>query len=561
MITKISPIFKITVDDSDVERRQKLLNYLLTGTMAAALVMLAWLTWVALVERPAWEKISLLVVGSFCAILASVGIFGINLSKPRLASILFLVALTAILALADAPADVAAGRSTFVFTLPVVAASMLLAPSASFAFALFGSAVIVVLALGAQIPPNIPAVIGYFLLALISWLSSRVLEQALGGLRKINAEVEQRVADRTRELSESLAREANQSSQRQAILQGIADGVVVFDQSGLSILVNPALGHLLGVSIDQILQRPAENIFASAEHISEDDRASILDLIQTSAPAPVRIRWGERTLAVKAAPVQSAHGAWIGTVAVFRDFTQEAEVEEMKNSFVAMVSHELRTPLNAILGYSEMTFSGYYGPLNEKQDNVLQRIYQNSRRLLDIVSDLLDKAQIEAGHLRLETSTVSPAELLENLHSVMDKIAHDKGLELYSNLAPEMPVSLEIDPKRIQQIMINLVNNAVKFTDTGSITVRVYRVEAYWAFDVTDTGPGIAIEDQKYIFEPFRQVDKTITRSHGGIGLGLSIVKRLVDLMGGRIFLKSIVGQGSTFTVIFPLIQSERKSQ
>jgi signal transduction histidine kinase len=222
---------------------------------------------------------------------------------------------------------------------------------------------------------------------------------------------------------------------------------------------------------------------------------------------------------------------------------------------VAMVSHELRTPLNAILGYSEMLRDAYYGEMNEKQTNVADRILSNSRRLLDIVSDLLDKAQIEAGHLSLNLSTFPTSDLAENLHSVMDKIASDKSLALTSEIEPEMPAELRGDPQRIQQIMVNLVNNAVKFTEQGGIHVHIYKVaEDYWAFDVTDTGPGISVEDQRIIFDPFRQVGKITTRSHGGIGLGLAIVKRLVDLMGGRIFLKSIVGQGSTFTVILPIL-------
>jgi signal transduction histidine kinase len=394
----------------------------------------------------------------------------------------------------------------------------------------------------------------FFAIALVSWLSSRSLEQAIKELRLINTELDQRVADRTRELSESLSRESELSSQRQAILQGIADGVVVFDITGKAILANPALSRLVDIPLDQILSRNSRDIFESSG-ITDEDRDNLFGMLSAtgSSPAPMRIRWGRKTLSVSAAPVRDKNNHFIGDVAVFRDFTREAEVEEMKNSFVAMVSHELRTPLNAILGYSEMLRDAYYGPLNDKQTNAADRILNNSRRLLDIVSDLLDKAQIEAGHLNMNIKTFSTTVLIENLHSVMDKIANDKGLELASVISPEMPEEMRGDPERIQQVMVNLANNAVKFTEQGSVNVKLYKVaDEYWAFDVTDTGPGIAPEDQRYIFDPFRQVDKTATRSHGGIGLGLSIVKRLVDLMGGRIFVKSIVGQGSTFTVVLP---------
>jgi len=174
--------------------------------------------------------------------------------------------------------------------------------------------------------------------------------------------------------------------------------------------------------------------------------------------------------------------------------------------------------------------------------------------LMDIVSDLLDKAQIEAGHLKMNNTYFSCTELTHGLHSIMDKIANDKGLELSTQIEDDMPDEIYGDPKRIQQVLVNLVNNAAKFTETGSIQVHIYKaVDTSWACDVVDTGPGIAEDDQKLIFEPFRQVAKTVTRSHGGIGLGLSIVKRLVDLMGGHISLNSSPGQGSTFTVCLPL--------
>jgi len=225
-----------------------------------------------------------------------------------------------------------------------------------------------------------------------------------------------------------------------------------------------------------------------------------------------------------------------------------------------MVSHELRTPLNAILGYSEMLRDAIYGAVNDKQANAADRILKNSRRLLDIVSDLLDKAQIEAGHLSLTFVVFPTVELVENMHSVMDKISADKGLALTSSITSDMPATIHNDPERLQQILVNLVNNAIKFTSKGGVNVRVYHVtDEHWAFDVTDTGPGIAIEDQKYIFDPFRQVEGMATRAHGGIGLGLSIVKRIVDLMGGRIFVQSALGQGTTFTVILPFEPPHKK--
>lgn len=210
-------------------------------------------------------------------------------------------------------------------------------------------------------------------------------------------------------------------------------------------------------------------------------------------------------------------------------------------------------PLNAILGYSEMLRDGFYGAVNEKQANAADRILNNSSRLLNIVSDLLDQARIEAGKLKFDYKPFYASDLTDNLRSVMDKIARDKGLELTSRIDVNLPRQLIGDTHRLQQVLVNLVNNAVKFTDKGGVDVYIYKVnEQHWGFDVTDTGQGIALDDQKHIFDPFRQLEGTVTRLHGGIGLGLAIVKRLVELMGGQIFLKSIVGQGSTFTIVLP---------
>jgi PAS domain S-box-containing protein len=559
----ISALLDVVSTDPDDSRRRRLLNIILFGF--AILVVLSFIiSFLSSFSSPPQEGIALFYFINLLFLIGVVVIYLVNRFKSgSWASSVFLIFVSLLLILSDTTEEVANGRTLFVFVIPIILASVLLRSYASFIFAGLTSLIISALAISIQTIQNVPAIVGFFAIALVAWLSSRSLEQALKDLRTINAELDLRVQERTRELSESLARESEQAGQRQAILQGIADGVVVFDTTGKATLANPALTRLVDIPLDEILSHNSTEIFESAETTAED-HTTLMEILNTSNtnPIPMRIRWGHKTLSVSAAPVSDANNNFIGNVAVFRDFTREAEVEEMKNSFVAMVSHELRTPLNAILGYSEMLKEAYYGPMNDKQANAAERILNNSRRLLDIVSDLLDKAQIEAGHLNLKINVFPTRILAENLHSVMDKITADRGLTLTSSITPDMPEEMKGDPERIQQVMINLVNNAAKFTEKGGITVNLYKVaNEYWACDVTDTGPGIAAEDQRYIFEPFRQVDKTVTRSHGGIGLGLSIVKRLVDLMGGRIFLKSIVGQGSTFTVVLPFEPPQKRKK
>jgi len=200
--------------------------------------------------------------------------------------------------------------------------------------------------------------------------------------------------------------------------------------------------------------------------------------------------------------------------------------------------------------------------MNEKQVNMADRIMKNTQRLLGLINDLLDQAQMEAGRLTIKMSPVRPAELLENLHGVMDQIAREKSLKLTSEIDDHLPEILNGDGARLQQIMVNLVNNSIKFTDQGTVHVRLFCPYANkWGIEVSDTGSGIPESEIPYIFDTFRQVEGTATRVHGGFGLGLSIVKQLVNLMNGEIHVKSTVGVGSKFTVTLPLVIPEESTE
>ncbi len=228
----------------------------------------------------------------------------------------------------------------------------------------------------------------------------------------------------------------------------------------------------------------------------------------------------------------------------------------LKSQLLANVSHDLRTPLNAILGYAEMLREGAYGSsLSAKQQNFTERIMNNATHLGTLVNDLLDQAHLETGALKLKQVVFNPAGIVDEIKSTMSVLAETKDLSLHCEIAPDMPISLVGDPVRLQQISHNLVGNAIKFTRQGSVHFCLYRPDTdHWALQVRDTGPGISSEAQTYIFDPFRQIDTPATHQRGGFGLGLSIVKQLVTLMQGQILLESQPGQGSTFTVVLPLI-------
>jgi PAS domain S-box-containing protein len=395
--------------------------------------------------------------------------------------------------------------------------------------------------------------LGFFAIALVSWLSARSLEQALVDLRTINRELDQRVEGRTRDLAAALAREQAETNKNQAVLEGIADGVIVFDNQGQAIVANPAMTQLINRSPETIVGNDIRALMG--EEVDADSREMIDGLLcdQQAATPSMRFEWGQKTLSVSVAPVRASPDQVTGTVAVFRDYAREAEVERLKWAFMAMISNDLRTPLGAIVGYADMLQEAVYGPLSEQQLDVMERINANTQRLLSLVDNLLDQTQIEAGKLTFQISSFDPRKLLADMESVMGVLAQSKGLQLVCQVADGFPPSLSADRERLHQILVNLVNNGIKFTEQGRVEVQIYRADAdRWAIDVSDTGPGIPSAAQEYIFEPFRQVDDSITRTHTGVGLGLSIVKQLTGLMGGEIALTSEVGQGSTFTIVLP---------
>jgi len=230
-----------------------------------------------------------------------------------------------------------------------------------------------------------------------------------------------------------------------------------------------------------------------------------------------------------------------------------------KSQFLANMSHELRTPLNAILGYSELIVDGIYGEVPERMREVLERVDASGRHLLGLINDVLDLSKIEAGQLVLALADYSMKEIVEAVIASLDSLAVEKGLTLAVDLAPDLPTGRG-DQRRLIQVLLNLVGNAIKFTEEGGVGVQVV-ASAGPAFDVSvrDTGPGIAAVDQARIFEEFQQADASTTRPKGGTGLGLAITRRIVALHGGRLWVESVPGEGATFRFSIP-VRVERQA-
>ena len=223
-----------------------------------------------------------------------------------------------------------------------------------------------------------------------------------------------------------------------------------------------------------------------------------------------------------------------------------------KSQFLANMSHELRTPLNAILGYTELILDNIYGDTPDKMRGVLERIASNGKHLLGLINDVLDLSKIEAGQFTLSLTDYSIKNVVQSVFSVVESLATAKQLALKTEVPPGLP-SAHGDERRLTQVLLNLVGNAIKFTDKGEVAIRASVSDGSYTFSVRDTGPGIAEADRGKIFEEFQQADSSATKKKGGTGLGLSISKRIVEMHGGRIWVDSTVGQGSIFSFTVPL--------
>ncbi len=354
-------------------------------------------------------------------------------------------------------------------------------------------------------------------------------------------------------------------------IEHTASGVVITDPEGVIEYVNPAFTHITGYTPEEAIGRNPR-ILKSGKH-SREFYAELWNTIKGGkiwrGEMVNRRKNGELYWEMQIiSPIVDERGEITHFVAVKTDVTERKRMEEqlkaahdqaleanrLKTRLLANVSHDMRTPLGAIVGYAEMMSNGILGPLTDEQRRVTLNILDSSRQLLDFVNDLINQAELETGKIVITPRPFTPQELLEAVGTQV-AFARQKGLTVTTEIAPDLPEKLLGDPYWLSQILRNLVSNAIKFTDQGSIHIALLRPdEQHWAIQVRDTGRGIAPEAQERIFEPFRQADETPTRRElTGSGLGLSIVAGLTELMQGAVKVDSTVGEGSTFTVTFPL--------
>lgn len=551
LLDKLVQVYAVDPDDS---RRRTLLNILLVGTGLITGFVLSFLAvyW-RLGLEPEWKDFRSPLLGALGLLFVILVCYFLNRYwKGWVASVLFLIAIMVISGLIDTPKEVVNGRTLAVFVVPILMASVLLRPWASFAMALIVSLFLSVVATVSHESMNLFAVGIYFTVALVSWLAARSVDQALATVRQANRELDRRVEDQTRDLAEALGREHAESSKNQAVLAGIADGVIVFDNQGRAIVANPAIGRLLDRPSQTLVGQDIQTIMG--HDVDPDDRDVVVQLLEQRQlyHDSVKVQWGARTLSVSLAPVRDSVGRMTGTVAVLRDFTREAEVDRMKSDFVSIVSHELRTPLTSINGYLDLVLMGASGLINMQQRSFLTIARDNAERLNELVTDLLDISRIESGKIELSVEVVSVVKVIEQVASSLHKEYSDRGLGLKVDLQPDLP-EIFGDRGRVTQIILNLLSNAYKYTSHGGATVQAKVVGNAIQVDVIDTGIGISLQDQEKLFTRFFRAEDAMVRQQPGTGLGLHITKSLVEMHGGRIWLASQPGAGSTFSFTLPL--------
>jgi PAS domain S-box-containing protein len=354
------------------------------------------------------------------------------------------------------------------------------------------------------------------------------------------------------------------------LIESNIDALVTTDAVGVITDVNQQMEALTGRGRTELIGSDLKNYFTEPEHAEDGVRQTLRDGKVTDYELTARSLDGKETVVVyNAATLFDPDHKLEGIFAAVREITErkafERQLQETnleleradlaKDRFLASMSHELRTPLNAIIGFTGTLLMKLPGPLNKEQEEQLQTVQSSGRHLLSIINDLLDLAKIDSGKWEGDFQPLDGAEVAREVVGGLSPLARNKGLTL-TMTDPAHAVATSTDRRALNQILINLTNNAIKFTDVGSVRLEVHETSANGTtmvrFDVIDTGVGIKLEDQAKLFKAFEQLKKTGTAPREGTGLGLYICQRLAGFLGGSIEFTTELGKGSVFSFIVP---------
>jgi len=379
-----------------------------------------------------------------------------------------------------------------------------------------------------------------------------------------NAHLYELIRDQAERLGLMLRKEQEEASRSQAILEAVADGVLVTGANNRIAFLNASIQRILSINAVHLIDQPLENfggLFGKAS-------SSWMETIRNWSQSPSTYQSGDtyaeqlelgdgRIALIHLAPV-ILQNDFLGTVSIFRDITHEVEVDRLKSEFVATVSHELRTPMTAIKGYVDVLLMGAAGAVNENQSHFLNIVKSNIDRLNILVNDLLDISRIEAGRVILTPQPLDLREIAENVISDVQRRSQEEGKPMKVSLdVPKTLPRVMGDPERIRQVIDNLVDNAYHYTpENGTIKVAIHPLgKTEIQVDVEDNGVGIALADQERVFERFYRGEHPLVLATPGTGLGLPIVRQLVEMHNGKIWMKSegLPGKGSVFSFTLPI--------
>jgi PAS domain S-box-containing protein len=355
-----------------------------------------------------------------------------------------------------------------------------------------------------------------------------------------------------------------------SLIESNIDALMTTDPSGIITDVNKQMEALTGCTRDELIGAPFKSYFTDPERAEAGIKLVLSQKKVTNYELTACTRDGKQTVVSYNATTFYDRGRTLqGVFAAARDVTERKRVEaelqqakaaaesasQTKSDFLASMSHEIRTPMHAIIGIADLLAKT---PLSPEQNKYVQIFRRAGDNLLNLINDILDLSKVEASQLELERTGFSLNDLLEKVREMVAARAHEKGLALVFEVAPEVPRDLVGDPTRLRQVLLNLIGNAIKFTECGEVALRVTSdpdstASGLLRFTISDTGIGIPSEKLGAVFERFTQADSSTTRRYGGSGLGLTISKRLVELMGGCIRLESHVDKGSVFSFTVPL--------
>jgi PAS domain S-box-containing protein len=365
-----------------------------------------------------------------------------------------------------------------------------------------------------------------------------------------NARLYRSVDEQSQWLGALLRTREQEATQSQSILESITDGVVVAGEAGQVLMVNAAAEQILGLPREQLMDQTIKRLYG--ELLMAGGRQIGKQAI---------FQWDGKMVMGSLAPANMPDGTLLGYVAVFRDVTRERQAEIAKSEFVAAISHELRTPITSIKGYVELLLSGAAGNVSPQQSHFLDVVGANTERMVSLVSNLIAVSEMEQGTIQIDPVPVDVAGIIRDAVLGVRSDLDERNLDLSMNLPPDLS-PVKGDPRRLRQILDNLLTNAIRFTRPGG-RITIWAAEAhmedmdvsaqdYLVVSIRDTGVGIPPEEHGRIFEKYYQVENPLSMEAGGSGMGLAIVRSLVEAHGGRVWVESQVGEGSTFSLVLP---------